>query len=480
MPEAIATTKRKFYKVLDSLNNVPSTPSHTASTPSIKPPSEPVAKRVRRDISSTTTIGQPLQVTYLPLSSDPKAYTVNGFPTVNKEPTPNFSPWSHDAFLIRLKTFSSVSQWHPKPESIGEVAWAKRGWVCVGVNTVGCRGGCEKRVVIDLGPRTTASSNEDETDAVEDEDDVIDGPEFEASLVRRYEVLIVSGHATGCLWRRSGCQDDIYHVQVVRPAIWQPALSARYTSLLKVERAVRNVTFRGISTSELASSGSTPATMSPEQLLTYLPESLIPTSPDDSLETRQKVLEISLHGWHGSIESGNELLFCTTCFQRVGLWMYQPGYKSVHRVADDEMEGEQEQGADIVVVDLLEMHREHCPWRNGHSQKASGSLQDLNATQILQRVVATFAREQRRRTDERNRVAIGDIREQNETDDENDAASRAPVSKEEVARQDKERESRLRRLKNLFSIKRRSTVKAPTGTGRPTSVASRLSSTTTK
>ncbi len=82
--------------------------------------------------------------------------------------------------------------------------------------------------------------------------------------------------------------------------------------------------------------------------------------------------------------------------------------------------------------------------------KGVWTLSGLNASQVLQRVVSTFARDQKRRLDQQDDSREGGA-------GQTDEASSPMYSKEEVARKDKERESRLRKLKGLFNIKRRST-----------------------
>lgn len=136
MPEAIATTKRRFYQALDALNkpqpSLETSKTSPASSVNINKRSSAVAaafdearerarKRLRQSTSTTslTTLDQRGSVISLPRASHSK----------DSRPPPNFAPWSQESFLARLKTFSSVSQWHPKPEVINEVEWAKRGWV---------------------------------------------------------------------------------------------------------------------------------------------------------------------------------------------------------------------------------------------------------------------------------------------------------------------------------------------------------------
>ena len=448
MPEAVATTKRRYQKALDAITSssqVSLAPSTSASATSAKPPAtataafdearERVRKRLRHSTSSSSLVP-----TFVASSTPTKT---SG--TVSKEP-PNFAPWSHEAFLARLKTFSSVSQWHPKPESISEVEWAKRGWICVDVNTVACRGGCERRVVVSLDSQKKKKTSGLEDD--DDDDNVEDEAAFESALAERYKDSIINGHASNCLWRKAGCKDDIYRLQVVRPSIWQPELRRRFLSAIEISNAITTIAMKTIDRTDAHIS-------SPERLLKELPADITST-PATEMDTpaRTRALEVAFHGWRGSTEAGSELLHCDACFQRIGLWMYQPGYKPKSASAED--------GEDAAVIDLVEMHREHCPWRNPTTQRGSGSLAGLNASQILQRVVSTYARDYRRRTNE-----PGDVEDAQTGGDVVDGDVEMPVlSRDEIAKQDKERESRLRKLKSLFSIKRKSAKVAPKAAAR--------------
>lgn len=51
---------------------------------------------------------------------------------------PKYAPWDREEFLKRLKTFSNITDWTPKPERVNEVEWAKRGWVCQKYERVRC------------------------------------------------------------------------------------------------------------------------------------------------------------------------------------------------------------------------------------------------------------------------------------------------------------------------------------------------------
>lgn len=344
--------------------------------------------------------------------------------------------------------------WHPKPEAISEVEWAKRGWICVEVNTVGCSGGCERRVVVDLAPRKKPVGVDveelEDTEKLDPEDEEETSAAFEAAITTRYHDQIIDGHSESCLWRKAGCKDDIYRLQVIRPSVWQPALAKRYQSLLEIGSQIEHVVPKRTRLDD-------GTTIEPEKLFADLPDQLLSsTMPESRSATSVKALHLALYGWRGSKDSGNPLLHCDACFQRIGLWMYQPDYKSTRPSQDeDNNDNDNENTNDAASLDPTELHRDHCPWRNAASQKAPGNLSGLNASQILQRVVSTSAREHRRRSDEQAQALNRASHAEDDPLDPTDEQS-PEVSREETARQDKERESRLRKLKNLFNIKRRS------------------------
>ncbi|KAF2161748.1 hypothetical protein M409DRAFT_69555 [Zasmidium cellare ATCC 36951] len=451
MPEAIATTKRKFYRALDALStsaSAPSTqtaPQPTGSTSSSKRSSaaafdearERVRKRLRQSTSNDSLSGFTPNTSVISLAGKPSARN-----TSSPSKPPNFSPWSQETFLARLKTFGSVSLWHPKPDAINEVEWAKRGWTCVDVNTVACKGGCNRRVVVSVdiarrAEQSRAAAEQQEEGEEEGEEEEEEDLSFEQALTERYKSQIVEGHGQSCLWRQEGCKDDIYRLQVVRPSVWQPELHKRVHSLLNISKSIEQAKTRPLESFN-------------DKVMNDLPRELLGLGGSSEV-SKSKAFEIAMHGWRGSSESGNDLLHCDACFQRVGLWMYQPDYKRPGTSSSDHTPNDE--GDEAGILDLTEMHRDHCPWRNAITQKATGSLDGLNACQVLQRVVSTAARDHRRRSAPQN---------VDETDDEpaSETASIQP-SKEEIARTDKERESRLRKLKNLLSIKRRPTTKVP-------------------
>ena len=493
MPEALATSKRKFYKFLDNLSAPPnSTPPPTTTPRSKRPLSEasqtnasnvsvlstaskaariePTAKRLRPSTSSTTvnslrtlhvrnasnTSLSSIRLRHA-IASDTKSTDAL---TESEKKTPHFSPWSHETFLQRLQTFASVTQWHPKPDAVNEVEWAKRGWQCVEVNTVGCRGGCGKRVVVRLDPlerkRIAAVESEvaygDNEDAAEDleqdsEDDL--DTQFEVALVAKYKDLILDGHGESCLWRKAGCKDDIYRLPVVRTSIWQTDVKSRYQALLSTSDSITNITLK------------TPdAEPSTSILLRDLPTHIL-ASPSERSETQHRALTLALTGWTAQNESRTPILSCAACFQRLGLWLYQPEYV---RPPSSHSDLEDEDRNDSHVLDPVEMHREHCPWRNGTNQAATGEYKGQPAWKILWSVVGRYADEQRRRsrvgivvheTVSRAATPVGEEEAEQEADREDEEVDQPQMSREEIQRLDKERTTKLRKLKRMFSVKKK-------------------------
>jgi hypothetical protein len=472
MPEAIATSKRKFHKLLDSITTASNTSqqrdnasgganANTTLTPreKLELASERARKRLRASTSSTSlsttlrpsynritntsTISLPRNMSSPKLASDEAN---------DDKHIPNFAPWSQETFLARMKTFSKVSDWHPKPEVINEVHWAKRGWSCVDVNTVACKGGCERRVVVKLstmGKKKSLAKEAEASAAVDnaEDDEEVDEAELEQALAERYQDEIVNGHSKTCLWRKGACKDDIYRLSLVRPIVWKSQLHDAYISLLSVAQSIKDIAIKSAVNADSSF-------LAYERLASELPTDVIPSSDaEESLKSR--ILEIALHGWRGSIEHRTELLNCETCFQRVGLWLFQPGYRPGKTNNTSTEDDDPEDDGGDMRVDMVGMHREHCPWRNPASQKATGSLAGLNACQIFHRVVSTWTKEQRRKSTEQQEVV-------KDAEDAESAGSfeveRPKLSREEIERQDKERESKLRKLKKMFTVKRSSKV----------------------
>jgi hypothetical protein len=228
---ALATTKRKFHKLVDSIAASTSTTS-LASTlrgsnasdtslalgsspehPNKRPRSSNASLERDRSISASQARIQALKDQLLTPRRQGTVRVV-GTATASKDTTPrktpNFQPHSQEQFLSRVKTFADVKRWTTKPDAINEIEWARRGWSCDTWNTVACKGGCEKRVAVKLYPKRKDANGE----AIEMSEDM--AVDVGDRLVERFKELIETGHAEDCLWRKRGCQGQ-YITQAMIP-----------------------------------------------------------------------------------------------------------------------------------------------------------------------------------------------------------------------------------------------------------------------
>ena len=216
MPPALTTTKRKFHKILDSISNASSTSlstshvKHNASTTTLPASMDPPTKKARVARPTSAYVPPNTRVIMTSKSSN-RPVTASKQPSISLAPpneerkAPNFAPWDRAQFLERLKTYRHVDKWMGKPEKINEVQWARRGWSCIGRETVGCIGGCAKELVIKLEDDRADKENEEERSSEEQADDNDWREKAQEQLVEQYAEMIVTWHDGGCLWRRRGC-----------------------------------------------------------------------------------------------------------------------------------------------------------------------------------------------------------------------------------------------------------------------------------
>jgi hypothetical protein len=145
------TTKRKFNTLLQGMGNKSST---SLSKEMIKgdnaPPDAEAQAKKRRTV--------PLKSGSATLSHKKAASTAS--PAVSEELEPSkYAPWDRIAFLKRLKSFSSLTDWTPKPAKVNEVEWAKRGWVCQKLERVRCCL-CNVEIVVKLNRKDVDGKEE--------------------------------------------------------------------------------------------------------------------------------------------------------------------------------------------------------------------------------------------------------------------------------------------------------------------------------
>ncbi|KAH3919030.1 hypothetical protein HBH56_027910 [Parastagonospora nodorum] len=379
---ALATTKRKFHKLVDSIAANASTTSlasslqhSNASTsslsqgdspehPSKRPRSSEASMERDRSISASQARIQALKdQLYTPRRQGTVRVVGKAMASSPSAPrkTPNFQPHSQEQFLSRVKTFADVKKWTTKPDAISEIEWAKRGWSCDTWNTVACKGGCEKRVAVKLYPKRKDADGK----AIEMSEDF--AAEVDDKLVERYRELIETGHAADCLWRKRGCQDDIYHIAIASRATSSASLLARYQSFQSIAADVpllENVIYPEPSIKDIVQ---------------RMPSNLFGSATPPSSPSDMVAFAFALFGWSGLSESRISLAVCDHCFQRLGLWLSSDTrLKEMSKKLDVPIES--------LRLNLLESHREHCPWKNATTQSNSsdGPIANMAAWKTLQ------------------------------------------------------------------------------------------------
>jgi hypothetical protein len=135
-------TKRKFNALLNGIGtksstNVSAQEVNNADSTSTTNADLQSKKRRVADFTSTKGGSSSLLKNNSPSTMRDKNIRSMVGPAGSSE-TPKYAPWDRAAFLQRLKSFSNLTDWTPKPSKVNEVEWAKRGWVCQKFERVRC------------------------------------------------------------------------------------------------------------------------------------------------------------------------------------------------------------------------------------------------------------------------------------------------------------------------------------------------------
>ncbi|EJP65095.1 C3HC zinc finger domain-containing protein [Beauveria bassiana ARSEF 2860] len=368
-------TKRKFNALLQGLNSPrPSPPDQkprktaditagTAASSSL--PSSPlstIAQKKRRmgvapaaDTASSSSLLSLASIASLrrPLQTPPPAA---GPPEV----AARYCPGDREQLLRRLASFQEITSWTPKPDRVGEVEWAKRGWVCHGKERVRCAL-CHKELVVKL--------NRKEQDGKEVS--VLIASEIEEALVEKYADLIVSSHQPDCLWKKRGCDDSLLRISFSNSSSTLESLRQRYDELcsrqsfLPYEFNLR-----------------LPEDLVLDTVLKQLPENFFTHPPPAAAATtgqspNRAALALALTGWQGlsnvRIGAVPNSASCHTCQRRLGLWMFKS------KEVDEN--GKVLVPAAMDHLDPIREHRFFCPWKNPEAQSRVGATgKDAQAT----------------------------------------------------------------------------------------------------
>ncbi|OAA50225.1 Zinc finger, C3HC-like protein [Beauveria brongniartii RCEF 3172] len=368
-------TKRKFNALLQGLNSPrPSPPDQkprktaditAGSATSSSLPSSPlstIAQKKRRmgvapaaDTASSSSLLSLASIAWLrrPLQSPPPAA---GPPEV----AARYCPGDREQLLRRLASFQEITSWTPKPDRVGEVEWAKRGWVCHGKERVRCAL-CHKELVVKL--------NRKEQDGKEVS--VLIASEIEEALVEKYADLIVSSHQPDCLWKKRGCDDTLLRISFSNSSSTLECLRQRYDELcsrqsfLPYEFNLR-----------------LPEDLVVDTVLNQLPENFFTHPPPAAAATtgqspNRAALALALTGWQGlsnvRIGAVPNSASCHTCQRRLGLWMFKS------KEVDEN--GKVLVPAAMDHLDPIREHRFFCPWKNAEAQSRVGATgKDAQAT----------------------------------------------------------------------------------------------------
>jgi hypothetical protein len=261
------------------------------------------------------------------------------------------------------------------PDELGELEWARRGWVekrdgISGVTCDLCKATVEViwdwerlrgKVLSERAAKEEEREKEKETEKEKEqvngtnrtsdtngtnststptttqssptEDDLYsqcgDGTDSDL-LLQHYKPLLSSGHTTKCPW--STRPADITVLRLPPPLLSISTLISRLNSLTPI----------------LSSFPPADRILTPKPLPISLPTSLA--------DYDYRLLQAGITGWSGSLLGTRGLLTCTTCHRRVGLWLFMESGK------------ENDLGLEDEPLDLIKEHKKYCPWINKDTQ----------------------------------------------------------------------------------------------------------------
>ena len=233
-------------------------------------------------------------------------------------------------------------------------------------------------------------------------------------------------------------------------------------------------------TTELPSNISTPPAVDPlklpDQVSSILvspspPSDITPTSPTPEVQQAPidtSALMLAVFGWQAEPSTIAGLASCAACFRRLGLWLFKPSsHPSSPRSPSSSP-------PPMARLDVVAEHREYCPWINASSQGGGGSstgshisTANLAGWELLLRAINNA---QQSRRDAAGLPLLSDERRADSAVDDvpfganedtsslrSEAVTAADMHAKELAardEKDKERWAKLKRLKQVFHVKR--------------------------
>ncbi|CAD6449323.1 f2dc6154-6610-4cfe-979e-992d250a1979 [Sclerotinia trifoliorum] len=451
------TTKRKFNALLNGLGNKKSDSSlsaHEVNKTPDKPQNDTDSNMKKPRISYSSSSLNRLPSLTRASSAAPSefdsarqklapVYKLSATPVSHSEP-PKWAPYDRAEFLKRLKSFSNLTDWTPKPARVNEVEWAKRGWVCQKKERVRCCF-CNVEILVKL--------NKKEEDGKEKE--VYIAENIENALIDKYVELIVTSHDESCPWRQRGCDDVIFKLPLNKPAVTIQTLRERYDEL---QQRAEHLPY--------LSNMTPPEGLDIDRVITYLPRDFLKSSPEAQTNTQSEInkvaLMMSLCGWQGHKHDrlGHQLesVSCQTCYRILGLWMFKS--KSISAT------GKETEPAIVSGLDPIAQHREYCPWRNPVSQNGLAATQssksrELAGWEVVLRVLKSehglrAGREKNEKGSRRSYIAptMNEASGEDGNDLAHDFADDEDAKSIRDAK-DKDLMARLRRVKTFIALKKR-------------------------
>ncbi len=163
------------------------------------------------------------------------------------------------------------------------------------------------------------------------------------------------------------------------------------------------------------------------------------------LPVNTAALTLALFGWQAEEGHIPGLATCTACFRRLGLWLFK---NSPDPASQSSMNR----------LDVVGEHRDYCPWINALSQTGTSSrrtsLDGLAGWQVLLRAINAITQHERNERGMTSAVATTDLGDA--TSEVGSEVSLATISRDrkDEDERDKERWAKLKRLKQIFHVKR--------------------------
>ena len=228
-------------------------------------------------------------------------------------------------------------------------------------------------------------------------------------------------------------QATIQRLNLTHPATTLEALRVRYESFARPKTCLPT---------SLRLPPSLPLDDLWQQFTSFLNQPLDTANMPDDIILNKEALMLALFGWQAEMEHGLQIATCNACFRRLGLWLYIP---------KENMNGSSNGKESIMShLDLVEEHRPYCPWINESSQNGdmlshgcSSESAGLAGWEILAKVVQNIRYTLKEYPDIEIPSTTG-------------SSMSASNDLEKTTRDahDQERWARIRKLKQVFRVKK--------------------------